>query len=146
MKSSKYFHESRPQSWRLAQDYGSISVDEANDKYQGSCYHPAPLAPPADPAAAAGYGGSLRPDSGHTEWVNARAHQTAFTTCFSPNTRAPYAAGGTTYDIDYTSQQEGSSLTAPTVAALTARSYHPGGIAGGVTYERCIGGHVLINH
>ena len=39
MKSSKYFHESRPQSWRLAQDYGSISVDEANDKYQGSCYH-----------------------------------------------------------------------------------------------------------
>jgi prepilin-type N-terminal cleavage/methylation domain-containing protein/prepilin-type processing-associated H-X9-DG protein len=89
---------------------------------------PAPLAPPADPAAAAGYGGSLRPDSGHTEWVNARAHQTAFTTCFSPNTRAPYAAGGTTYDIDYTSQQEGSSLTAPTVAALTARSYHPGGV------------------
>jgi prepilin-type N-terminal cleavage/methylation domain-containing protein/prepilin-type processing-associated H-X9-DG protein len=89
---------------------------------------PDPLAPPNSPFAVAGFGGSLRPDSGHTEWVNARSHQTAFTTCFPPNTRVPYTAGGTTYDIDYTSQQEGSSLGVPTFAALTARSYHPRGV------------------
>jgi len=88
----------------------------------------APLTAPTTPAVVAGFGGSLRPDSGHTEWVNARAHQTAFTTCFPPNTRVPYSAGGVAYDIDFTSQQEGSSLTVPTVAALTARSYHTGGV------------------
>jgi len=89
---------------------------------------PAPLAAPTNPADVAGYGGSFRPDSGHTEWVNARAHQTAFTTCFPPNTRVPYSTGGISYDIDFTSQQEGSSLIVPTVAALTARSYHTGGV------------------
>lgn len=88
----------------------------------------APLTAPNDPAAVAGYAGSFRPDSGHTEWVNARAHQTAFTTCFPPNTRVPYTAAGMTYNIDFTSQQEGSSLTVATVAALTARSYHPNGV------------------
>ena len=60
--------------------------------------------------------------------MNARAHQTAFTTTFPPNTVVPHAAGGTAYDVDYTSQQEGSSLTVPTVAALTARSRHTGGV------------------
>ena len=89
---------------------------------------PAPLTPPTNAADVIGYGGSLRPDSGHTEWVNARAHQTGFTTLFRPNEKVLYTAGGTTYDIDYTSQQEGSSLSVPTVAALTARSYHPGGV------------------
>jgi prepilin-type N-terminal cleavage/methylation domain-containing protein/prepilin-type processing-associated H-X9-DG protein len=89
---------------------------------------PATLTPPANPIDVGSYGGSFRPDSGHTEWVNARAHQTGFTTAFPPNEKVPYTTGGTTYDIDYTSQQEGSSLTVPTVAALTVRSYHSGGV------------------
>ena len=89
---------------------------------------PAPMLPPSLPGDVGAFGGSLRPDSGHTEWVNARAHQSGFTTAFPPNTRVPYVSGGTTYDIDFTSQQEGSSLTVRTVAALTARSYHTRGV------------------
>jgi len=89
---------------------------------------PAPLVPPTSPSLVSGFGGSLRPDSGHTEWVNARSHQTGFSTTFPPNTKVPHTATGVAYDIDYTSQQEGSSLTVPTVAALTARSYHTGGV------------------
>ena len=35
------------------------------------------------------------------------------------------ADGGKTYDIDYTSSEEGDSVTTLTCAAVTARSYHP---------------------
>ncbi len=89
---------------------------------------PVGMTPPLSPSEITTFGGSLRTDSGHTEWVNARAHQTAFTTVFPPNTQVPHTASGVEYDVDYTSQQEGSSLTVPTVAALTARSYHTGGV------------------
>lgn len=40
----------------------------------------------------------------------------------------PYTVSGETYDIDYSSRQEGNSATRPTYAAITARSYHTGGI------------------
>jgi hypothetical protein len=38
----------------------------------------------------------------------------------------PHQANGIEYDIDFNSRQEGSSATAKTCAAITARSYHPG--------------------
>jgi hypothetical protein len=50
------------------------------------------------------------------------------TTTFTPNTIVPLEYQGNTYDIDYNSRQEGSSATALTYAAITARSYHAGGI------------------
>ena len=50
-----------------------------------------------------------------------------FTTVFRPNTKVIYNIGGETYDIDFSSQQEGRELSRPTYAAVTARSYHPGG-------------------
>jgi prepilin-type processing-associated H-X9-DG protein len=84
--------------------------------------------PPAQPSQISGFGGSFRVDSGHTEWVNARAHQSGFTTTFPPNTRVVHVVGSSIHDIDYTSQQEGSSLTVATVAALTSRSRHSGGV------------------
>ena len=31
-------------------------------------------------------------------------------------------------DIDFTSMRDGESITLPTYAAVTARSYHPGGV------------------
>jgi prepilin-type processing-associated H-X9-DG protein len=40
----------------------------------------------------------------------------------------PYTTGGATYDIDFTSSREGKSLTAPTYAVVTSRSWHTGGI------------------
>ena len=55
----------------------------------------------------AGYGGNFQADSGHTEWVDARVHQTGFTTTFPPNTKVPFTTGGTTYDIDFNSSREG---------------------------------------
>lgn len=81
--------------------------------------------PPASPSAIAGYGGDFDPIDSHTEWVEGRVHQTGFTATFTPNTKVPYAAGGVTYDVDFTSAEEGES-TDPTYAAVTSRSYHPG--------------------
>lgn len=81
-------------------------------------------APPTSPATVTAFGGSFKTDSGHTEWVDARVHQTGFTTTFTPNTVVPYTSGGVTYDVDFNSSREGKSLTATTFAAVTSRSYH----------------------
>ena len=90
--------------------------------------------PPADPSLIAGLasGGQnkLGPDTnsntGHTEWPDGRVHHTGFTATFTPNTVVPLSSGGSTYDIDYNSQQEGKSATQKTFAAITARSHHGG--------------------
>ena len=86
------------------------------------------ITPPATPAFVGTLGSSGSPatfdaTNGHTEWVEGRVHQTGFTTTFVPNTKAPFVSGGTTYDLDYTSAEEGES-TSPTYAAITSRSYH----------------------
>ncbi|MSQ96216.1 MAG: DUF1559 domain-containing protein [Gemmataceae bacterium] len=81
--------------------------------------------PPTNPASIGAFGGSFKADSGHTEWVDARVHQTGFTTVFGPNTVVPYLNGGISYDIDFNSSREGTTLNRPTCAAVTARSYHP---------------------
>ena len=85
---------------------------------------------PDTPAELAGYfgGGEFKADSGHTEWVDARTHQTGFTTTFTPNTFVPYSSGGITYDVDFNSHREGRSVTLPTYAAVTSRSHHASGV------------------
>lgn len=70
-------------------------------------------------------GPHLMQNTGHTEWVDGRAHQAGFTTVFTPNTKVICEQGGQSYDVDWTNQQEGKSLTTPTYAAVTSRSYHP---------------------
>jgi hypothetical protein len=82
----------------------------------------APL--PTTPAEVAGFGGDFKADSGHTEWTDARAHQSGVTAVFTPNTVVEYASGGGV-SIDFTSKREGTS-DAITYAAVTARSHHPG--------------------
>lgn len=76
--------------------------------------------------------GEFKTDSGHTEWVDGRVHQTGFTGVFAPNTKVLYShADGKTYDVDWNNRQEGIgglSDTIPTFAAVTSRSYHPGGV------------------
>jgi prepilin-type N-terminal cleavage/methylation domain-containing protein len=92
--------------------------------------------PPSDPASISGLtsGGDARISgttndcTGHTEWPDGRVHHTGFTTVFTPNTRVPHTVGGAQYDIDYNSRQEGSSASAKTFAAITARSHHPGSV------------------
>ena len=75
-----------------------------------------------------GLGGDFKANSGHTEWVDGRAHQIGFTTTFRPNTVVECIQNGETYDVDWTNQQEGKSDTVATYAAVTARSHHEGGV------------------
>ncbi len=80
---------------------------------------------PSSPAAIASLGGDFKSNSGHTEWVDARVHQTGFTTVFSPNTKVPYVSTGESFDVDFNSSREGKTTNRITYAAVTARSYHP---------------------
>ena len=66
--------------------------------------------------------------NGHTEWVEGDVHETGITTTFPPNRRVAYTSGGQPYDVDLTSMRDGESITLPTYAAITARSFHPGGV------------------
>ncbi|MFM8272470.1 MAG: DUF1559 domain-containing protein [Gemmata sp.] len=90
--------------------------------------YPVPPAPPASPADATAYPlGTFNPASyTHVEWVDGKVHETGFTTVFVPNTRVPYSSGGTEYDVDLVLATESSP--GDTYAAVTARSYHSGGV------------------
>ncbi len=87
---------------------------------------------PATAEQVVALGGSLKSNSGHTEWVDGRIHQSGFTTTFTPNTRVLLESGGVSYDIDFTSRREGKSLSEITYAAVTSRSYHSGGVNAGL--------------
>lgn len=101
---------------------------KAYTPYFRNASKPGIVAMPADPAQVASMGGDFKSSSGHTEWVDGRVHQSGFTATFAPNTVVPYKDGSTEFDIDWTNQQEGKSLTVRTYAAVTSRSYHPGGV------------------
>ena len=53
-------------------------------------------------------------------------HETGFTTTCTPNANVAYTNGGVSYSVDLTTSRDGESTTAPTYAAVTARSYHQG--------------------
>ncbi len=84
------------------------------------------VAAPLTPADLQPYFGGTFDTNGHTEWVEGDVHETGFTTTFTPNLEVPYTDSGITYGIDLTSMRDGESATAPTYAAVTSRSYHPG--------------------
>ena len=87
---------------------------------------------PNNPDDLIAMGGDFKTESGHTEWVDGRSHQSGFTATFQPNTKVIYTDGdGREFDVDWTNHQEGlGGLTdnIPTFAAVTSRSYHPGGV------------------
>jgi prepilin-type N-terminal cleavage/methylation domain-containing protein/prepilin-type processing-associated H-X9-DG protein len=93
-----------------------------------------PMPGPYDsPASVAQYvscsGGSaeLRPDSGHSEWEDGNTSQAGFTTAWPPNKATPGRFGGTAVpDTDLIAIREENG--GPTFAAITARSFHPGGV------------------
>ena len=78
------------------------------------------------PGGISGLGGSFKTNSGHTEWIDGRVHQTGFTTVFPPNTVVSHSSGGTDYDVDFTNCREEKSCSGETYAAVTSRSHHPG--------------------
>lgn len=83
---------------------------------------------PITPEEICTMGGSFKANSGHTEWVDGRAHQAGFTTTFTPNTKVICTNGGAEYDVDFTNQREGRGTTALTYASVTTRSHHTGGV------------------
>jgi len=83
---------------------------------------------PVAPARMASLGGDFKQNSGHTESLDGRSHQTAVTGLFAPNTKVKAVSEEVEYDVDWTNQQEGKSATVATYAAVTSRSYHGGGV------------------
>lgn len=82
--------------------------------------------PAADSVSA--FGGNFKTNSGHTEWVDGRVHQSGFTGTFVPNTLVPHSVGGEVHDVDFNSSREGNTTNQFTYGAVTSRSYHPGGV------------------
>lgn len=93
---------------------------------------PAPLTMPSNAADIVTLGGDFKTDSGHTEWIDGRVHQTGFTSTLVPNSEVLYThSDGQTYDVDWNNHQEGKGGlvdTFVTYAVVTSRSYHPSGV------------------
>ncbi len=85
---------------------------------------PGPEAAPEAVAPEYGTCGTIR-FSGHAEWVDGGAHQTGFTTAWTPNRKV---LGGPNRDVDLDLTGRREKVGGPTFAALTARSHHPGGV------------------
>ncbi len=83
--------------------------------------------PTADPYAIAPEyqsGPCALAGSGHTEWIDGHVHQTGFTTAWTPNKKTLGGPGRVDADLSGVRELNGG----PTYAAITARSYHPGGV------------------
>jgi len=113
-------------------DGTSTTLCAAEVKAYSPYYRDSASAPGSIPIDSAGLcgTGSFKQNSGHTEWVDGRVHQTGFTAVFTPNRQVPCSLTGTAYDIDWTSYREGKApgppSANPTFAAVTSRSFHPG--------------------
>jgi len=70
-------------------------------------------------------GGTFRTSGGHNSWATGFAVQTGLTFAFTPNTTVPFTdpVDGLQYDVDWINEVEGLNY-----GAITARSYHPGGV------------------
>lgn len=83
----------------------------------------------ADPYVVApeynGSGCASEDSSGHSIWSSGEVHQSGFTTAWTPNTRILGFPNGTA-DMDLNGQP--FALGGPTYAAITSRSFHPGGV------------------
>ncbi len=62
----------------------------------------------------------------HTEWADGHVHSSGFTTAWPPNKRIIGRATYPGLDLDLNGINEENG--GPTFAAITARSYHPGGV------------------
>lgn len=83
-------------------------------------------ATPAEVGLLVASGGSNKSNSGHTEWVDGRVHQTGCTTTLPPNSNVIVPGGERPDEGDYTSCREDKTCTTPTFAAVTSRSWHVG--------------------
>ncbi len=81
--------------------------------------------PTADPyTAAPEYAGNCIPGQSHTFWADGNLHETGMTTAWPPNKAILGRNGQGDLDIASRLIVQGG----PTFGAITARSYHPGGV------------------
>jgi prepilin-type N-terminal cleavage/methylation domain-containing protein/prepilin-type processing-associated H-X9-DG protein len=78
----------------------------------------------ADPFTVAPAYASCAPGMGHTFWADGNSHETSMTTAWPPNKTISNVSGAVELDYETALVVNGG----PTYAALTARSYHPGGV------------------
>jgi prepilin-type processing-associated H-X9-DG protein len=83
---------------------------------------PSPKDSPGYIVAAVGKGCKL--DTGHTKWSIGSACYDGFTTALPPGTKAMAGTPRQDFDLDTIDENNGG----PTFAAITSRSYHPGGV------------------
>jgi prepilin-type N-terminal cleavage/methylation domain-containing protein/prepilin-type processing-associated H-X9-DG protein len=134
------FGPNRSRRWADFRDGTSQTMLAAEVKLQQPYYrdcggltqvnNPHAVPPPdADPYATApeylGTGSCALKATGHTEWGDGMVHQSGFTTAWTPNRKVLGTPDRQT-DMDITGKRE--KLGGPTFAAITARSYHPGGV------------------
>jgi Protein of unknown function (DUF1559) len=109
-----------------------FSEVKAYTPYLRNANHAVPLPMPGTAADIISLGGDFKKDTGHTEWVDGRTHQSGFTTTMPPNSDVIYThLDGQEYDVDWTNRQEGKGGIVDTIvtyAAVTSRSYHPSGV------------------
>jgi hypothetical protein len=110
----------------LSNTVGAAEVKALGPYLDNSSNHGPNLPPPATPADIVALGGDLSVAGGHAAWALAFCHQTGITFTFPPNTAIWYTnpADGSAYDVDWS----GGNSTDYEYAAMTARSYHPGGV------------------
>lgn len=88
---------------------------------------PDPNALPSSIPQYQGCAGGVIGTSSHTEWMDGQAFETGFTTAWTPNTQTGGKDSTGIYpDIDLVGVTEKSN--GPTFGAITARSYHSGGV------------------
>jgi len=71
-------------------------------------------------------GCALRVDEARTQWFESGVHHTGFTTAWTPNKKTPGGPNKVYPDVDINASRE--KLGRPSFAAVTARSYHSGGV------------------
>ncbi|GAA4435585.1 DUF1559 domain-containing protein [Bremerella cremea] len=97
--------------------------------YQGSEYDNSLTSPPSLSDVAGLINANVTSGSapsGHTQWVSGNVQQTGFTAFFTPNTI--FNIDGRLQPADFVNNGEGAGDVAdnPCMAAVTARSFHPG--------------------
>jgi prepilin-type N-terminal cleavage/methylation domain-containing protein/prepilin-type processing-associated H-X9-DG protein len=111
-----------------------MSEGKANQPYYRDCptlanvNDPDVVPPPdADPyAVVPEYRTGCNLRFGHNEWVESGVHHAGFTTAWPPNKPIRGGPNNEYPDLDINSSRE--KLGRPSFAAVTARSYHPGGV------------------
>jgi prepilin-type N-terminal cleavage/methylation domain-containing protein/prepilin-type processing-associated H-X9-DG protein len=114
--------------WADFTDGTSTTVGAADAKAFGPLlYHPnnLPATPiPTAPADVLTLGGTFMAEGSHTSWAEAQVYFVGLSFVFPPNTAVNYTnpADGMVYDVDW-----GGGMNLQ-YYAMTARSYHPGGV------------------